>query len=125
MGPEIPQNAVVVEASEPLEQRLKLHPLGPGQYYYFAEEYCDSDFLEVPGNFKLDIQQMDINVRKGKPILDVGTYSSQKGLSGFFADLNHEFEISLMNNLPNSESLGIVRNDGQTNQNSQDSGKAT
>jgi hypothetical protein len=38
MNAEIPKNAVVVSDSEPLATRLKEHPLGPGQYYYFLRD---------------------------------------------------------------------------------------
>jgi hypothetical protein len=52
MNAEIPKNAVVVPDSEPLATRLKEHPLGPGQYYYFLSDKT-SDGLGLPTEYDL------------------------------------------------------------------------
>ena len=52
MNAEIPKNAVVVSDSEPLATRLKEHPLGPGQYYYFLSDKT-SDGLGLPTEYDL------------------------------------------------------------------------
>ncbi len=60
MSAEIPKNAVVVSDSEPLEQRLREHPLSQGQYYYFLSGKT-FDGLGLPTDYDLYNLFGDIN----------------------------------------------------------------
>ena len=86
MGPEIPRNAVVVSDKEPLEDRLKMHPLGPGETYYFVSEVGHDG---LPSTF---------------------------GLTCMFEQIENEFIKLRSRDLPNTNASGIVSDGGQTHQ---------
>ena len=60
MGLEIPSNAVLVEDKQPLEERLRDYPLGPGEVYYFVScnlptmDGLSGIFGEINLQFKID-----------------------------------------------------------------------
>lgn len=95
MGPEIPKNAVIVEVEQSLEERLKEHPLGPGQVYYFVSSQSADG---LPNKFNL---------------------------AGIYSELNQEFNMLRTRSLIEGQISSILLHDeihafinGQTDQNS-------
>ncbi len=100
MNVEIPKNAVVVSDAEPLEERLREHPLRKGQYYYFLSGRS-FDGLDLPTDY--DLYKIFNNINDGF-LTECGIDPTSPKLDNGQNELLSEINTFLINGQTNTNS---------------------
>lgn len=112
MGAEVPKDKVVVDISVPLDQRLKEHPLQPGQHYYFVNSKDNPsdnpDTVVLTREDRIAIEQIEAEMLSNSLESGVGKQVIGIELDLLFDEINKNFKAQLKTDLPNSNSLSIL-----------------